>query len=168
MNADIITDATYPHGTPQGFTDGCHGSHCPSDISCRTVHTRYNGDWAFRRQIESGMTALDIITLERAQAHETAQAAHEARTHTTRTPTTKRRHERREPIRKGLTRTPNTELQVSIANLVHAGYTDREIGDRIGKTRDQVTATRKWLNMACNPARPRTATVDAGVEQVKA
>lgn len=45
MNADIITDTTYPHGTVEGFEGGCNTAHCPADVSCKTVFTRFNGDY---------------------------------------------------------------------------------------------------------------------------
>lgn len=75
MNADIITDTTYPHGTIEGFKGGCTTNHCPSEVSCATVHTRYVGDWAFRRQVNAGMTPLEIVAVEEAQAREALEAS---------------------------------------------------------------------------------------------
>ncbi|WP_454113574.1 hypothetical protein [Microbacterium maritypicum] len=74
MNADIITNTTYPHGTVEGFQEGCNTAHCPADVSCKTVFTRFNGDYAFRRQINAGMTPAEIVAAEQEQAQEAAQA----------------------------------------------------------------------------------------------
>ena len=154
MSADIITDTTYPHGTAEGFTNGCRGSHCPATVACRDVHTRYNGDWAYRQLINQGHTSQDIHDAEQAaitraeeerrqRIHTAAQARHNAT-----------RKARRATVRTGNPRTPATDLQRTIAALNSDGLTDRQIGDQIGKTREQVTATRKWLGLACNPSRP--------------
>ncbi|MBT2485792.1 MULTISPECIES: hypothetical protein [unclassified Microbacterium] len=74
MNADIITDTTFPHGTTQGFEQGCTTGHCPSDVSCKTVFTRFHGDYAFWKQINAGKTPMEYVAEERKQAQETADA----------------------------------------------------------------------------------------------
>ncbi|MFJ4173366.1 hypothetical protein [Microbacterium sp. NPDC089696] len=146
MNADIITDANYPHGTPEGFKNGCRGGHCPAEVSCRTVHTRYAGDFTFRRQIDAGMTPEQIVEAERA-----AEAA--AR------PIVKRNanrvYARRVP---GVANNPN---QQAIKDLVDQGLTDAQIADRLGKTRGQVSSTRNYLKLPANRTRRTPAT--AGV-----
>lgn len=37
MNADIITDLSRPHGTIEGFQDGCNTAHCPAARSTASV-----------------------------------------------------------------------------------------------------------------------------------
>lgn len=63
---DIIGDQ-FPHGTPRGFTEGCRGAACPALISCRDIHTRYAGDWSFKRLIDAGTPLEEIIARERAE-----------------------------------------------------------------------------------------------------
>lgn len=40
MNADIQLSDTHPHGTPAGYLQGCHGSHCPAGVWKRGRSTR--------------------------------------------------------------------------------------------------------------------------------
>ncbi|MFJ4997132.1 hypothetical protein ACIP5T_03205 [Microbacterium sp. NPDC088619] len=169
MNADIITDLDYPHGTADGFKQGCNTSHCPSEVTCRTVHTRLAGDWAFRRQFESGMTPLEIVTLERKQAQEAAEAAQTAR-----------------KARPGVRASGSPEDRLAAANkarsdglaliprhtlreLLNQGLTDREIADKLGLTRRQVTGTRGNAGWERNPDRKgrtfaKTAPAKVGAE----
>lgn len=143
MNADIITNLAYPHGTTDGFRGGCNTNHCPSEVACRTVHTRYNGDWAFRRQIHAGMTPLEIVTLERTQAQE-AMEAERSRPHNA-----KRRHNRAANL------IPQTALipRRTLRELLNQGLTDREIGEKLGLTRRQVTGARNSAGWERNPDR---------------
>jgi hypothetical protein len=62
---DILDDA-FPHGTPKGFATGCRGAGCPALISCRDVHTRYSGDWAFKRLIDAGASLEEILARDTA------------------------------------------------------------------------------------------------------
>lgn len=167
MNADIITDTTYPHGTAEGFQGGCNTAHCPAEVSCRTVHTRYVGDWAFRRQINAGKTPAEIIAQEREQAREAAQAALDAqkaekaaRAAETREQARKRRNATRRSTRRtnpgsGVKRgdgTPRTPLQLEIHRLHSEGHTDAEIAHALGKKRNQVKGVRLYLLLKPNPA----------------
>lgn len=166
MNADIITDTTYPHGTIEGFKGGCTTNHCPSEVSCVTVHTRYVGDYAFNRQIKAGMTPLEIVTIEQEQAREALEASlaaqkaeKEAKSARTREEARKRhnaarrgRRERaRSTIRKG-DGVPTTTLQVEIHRLHSQGLTDSQIAEHMGKTRNQIKGVRHYLNLTPNPA----------------
>jgi hypothetical protein len=154
MNADIITDASFPHGTPQGYGLGCHGSHCPSEIPCRDVHTRYNGDYSFRRQYDTGMTALDIITLEREQAEQAARARPGTRAKAS---TGDRRAAANRSRADNLALIPRNTLR----QLLDEGLTDAQIGQRLGLTRRQVTGTRAKTGWAHNPDRNRRTTTPA-------
>ncbi|KQQ65053.1 hypothetical protein ASF63_13865 [Microbacterium sp. Leaf320] len=80
MSADILSDPTYPHGTKTGFQSGCHGSHCPGAMTCRDVHTRYQGDYGFRKLIDAGVTPEQIIDQERRAAKAAEEAARAALT----------------------------------------------------------------------------------------
>lgn len=159
MNADIITNIDYPHGTAEGFRGGCNTSHCPSEVSCRTVHTRLAGDWAFRRQVESGMTPLAIVTLERKQAQEAAEAAQaaekaeRARRSTETREAARERHNATRRAKRATNLIPQTALipRHTLRELLNQGLTDREIADKLGLTRRQVTGTRGNAGYERNP-----------------
>lgn len=159
MNADIIHDTNYPHGTIEGFKDGCTTNHCPSDVSCATVHTRWAGDWAFHRQFESGMTPIEIVTLERKQAQEAAEAAHAAekaeraqRSAETRE-AARERHNATRRAKRAANLIPQTALvpRHQLRELVNQGLTDREIGERLGLTRRQIAGARNTAGLERNP-----------------
>ena len=57
---DILSDG-FPHGTPDGFRQGCRSSACPAVIPCRTVHTRYSGDFTFAKLINAGVPLTEIL-----------------------------------------------------------------------------------------------------------
>lgn len=175
MNADIITNLDIPHGTVEGFKVGCNTSHCPSEVSCRTVHTRLAGDWAFRRQFESGMTPHAIVTLERKQAQEAAEAAQEAekaeraRRSTETRQAARERHNATRRAKRATNLIPQTALipRHTLRELLNQGLTDRQIADKLGLTRRQVTGTRGNAGFERNPDRkgrtyPKTAPVTTG------
>lgn len=152
MSADILSDPTYPHGTVEGFTRGCRGSHCPGPMICREVHHRYQGDYAFRKAIDAGQTAAEVLHAEQ----EAVRAAEHARRAAIRAEVTKRRGTAGGTPR---TRTPSgvrvpvTAYQKAIHELVTVkGYTDREVADALGKTREQTAAARKYLGLPANLA----------------
>lgn len=134
MNADIIHDPTYPHGTAEGFTQGCHGSHCPAPIACRDVHTRFNGDYAFRRQINAGMTPAEIIATETPEPPVRAPKANPAPKTPTRKRKTPQRHRR--PV--------HTD---KVRELHSKGMLDKEIAAEIGIGRRTVTTIRDSLGL---------------------
>lgn len=69
MNAlDLLFDDAFPHGTLDGYAAGCRGGRCPAPVRCRDVHLRYQGDFAFRRQLQSGLSPAAIIEAERRRA----------------------------------------------------------------------------------------------------
>ena len=146
MSADILTDATYPHGTPAGFRGGCRGGACPAPVTCRDVFTRYNGDYAFRKAVDAGIPVAEFIATE-ARIAETTRAAQAAR----RPARVGRAQQKRLP---GVA---STENQAQVLALYREGMTDKEIAVKLGKTRDQVTAVRKHLAL---PVHRRESTDD--------
>ena len=70
MIAAIVFDTEFPHGTVQGFADGCRGGQCPAPVECRTVHVRYSGDYSFRKRIDAGMSVSEIVEIEAAEVAE--------------------------------------------------------------------------------------------------
>lgn len=156
MSADIITSASFPHGTPDGFRSGCHGSHCPAPIACRDVHRRYAGDYTFRTQVDAGMTLTHILDAEQAAR----EAAITARREATREAARIRHNTNRRRARDGRTPTPKrspdgtprTPARIEIHRLHALGYTDTQIGHAMGKDRHQVTGIRAYLHLTANTA----------------
>ncbi|WP_136053457.1 hypothetical protein [Microbacterium sp. K5D] len=135
MTADIITDTTYPHGTPEGFMNGCRGSRCPAPMACRDVHTRYNGDYAFRRQINAGMTPAEIIAAEKPEPPVRARKPTPAPKPPTRKPKPSQR--------------PSGSAHAMRVRELHAqGMLDKEIAEQIGIGRRTVTNIRDTLGLA--------------------
>lgn len=155
MNADIITNTTYPHGTIEGFQGGCNTAHCPAEVSCLTVHTRYVGDWAFRRQINAGMTPAEIVAAEQKQAQEAAQADLRAKRARPGVRAWASQGDRRAAANRarsdGLALIPRHTLR----ELLNAGLTDREIAEKLGLHRRQVTGSRRNAGYERNPDRNR-------------
>lgn len=156
MSADILSDPCYPHGTAEGFANGCRGSHCPAPVICREVHFRYQGDYAFRKAIDAGEKPADIIRRERPTDTETAP--HPPRR--TRTP--------RMIGTDGLP-VPATEYQRKVKELVTVKrMTDRQVADALGKTRDQAAASRKALGLPANRSNRAPASTGASSFQESA
>lgn len=64
---DLLADG-FPHGTVEGFNQGCRGSQCPAVIQCRVVQLRYAGDYGFRKRLDAGMSVDEIVAAERVDA----------------------------------------------------------------------------------------------------
>lgn len=142
MHTIDIIDDRFPHGTPRGFAEGCRGAGCPSVISCRDIHTRYAGDWNFKRLIDAG-TPLEVILAKdraeqdgvrerdraatRAERRAAAPASRPTRTRTaTRKPPTTR--DRKvgasvaAPARQKTTATPGPPSSTNAQTKTHPGY----------------------------------------------
>lgn len=74
----------FPHGTPDGWQQGCRGAACPNhgtDLpTCREAHRRYVGDYQYRRAVDAGETppseaAAALAAAESAVAAAAARAA---------------------------------------------------------------------------------------------
>ena len=63
---DLLTD-TFPHGTPDGYRLGCRTAACPAVLPCRTVHSRYCGDFTFAKLIDAGVPLPEILEREAAE-----------------------------------------------------------------------------------------------------
>lgn len=162
MNADIITSATHPHGTPAGYLAGCRGSHCPSVLSCRDVHRRHSGDFTFRRMFDSGVSVAEIVAQEEAAARAVAEAERAAR----RVPP-KPKVDRRPAANRAKAKPliPRDQL----AGLLAEGLTDRQIAERLGLERRQVTHTRNNAGMERNPDQKgsRLPSIDLRLHEVE-
>lgn len=62
---DLLTD-TFPHGTPDGYRLGCRTAACPAVLPCRTVHSRYCGDFTFAKLVDGGVPLAEILEREAA------------------------------------------------------------------------------------------------------
>jgi hypothetical protein len=158
VSADILSDPTHPHGTVPGFTKGCRGAHCPAPVACREVHSRYKGDFAFRKAMDSGLTAAEVVAQERAAADEARRAAREAAA-AARRPKAKVRAAPKPKVRRAAT----TPFQRDVERLVTVErMTDNQTGDALDKTREQVASVRKYLGIPANHER-RQPLATAGV-----
>lgn len=61
--ADLFEDG-YPHGTVEGFNDGCRGGACPGTLeyglSCKRAHELAAGDFRYSRLAAAGKTPAEI------------------------------------------------------------------------------------------------------------
>lgn len=74
---DLFVDG-YPHGTPQGYDDGCRGGACPTGVayglSCKIAKQKSSGDYQYQRLVKSGASipsiayALGLVGTESAPA----------------------------------------------------------------------------------------------------
>lgn len=156
-----LYDPAFPHGTVDGYRQGCHGSACGSLIACRDVYRRYQGDYSFRKLIDSGMTAAEIIArdeAERAGAVERDKAAARAeRAQAAALARPKRTRAAREPR-------PPRELAVDrlgpeIERLHGEGKVDREVATILGISVAYASALRRNLGLLPHgrPRKPRVA-----------
>jgi DNA-binding CsgD family transcriptional regulator len=153
MNADIITSTTHPHGSKYGYIGGCRGGNCPAPVACRDVHRRYIGDFAFRRMYDSGMSPAQILEHEEQEALAAKQAARDAAraARTKPKPTPKPRPARRPGRRiSRIPGAPATHLQATIAKLHSEGLSDKQIGEQLGKTREQIRGIRRYMGLPVN------------------
>lgn len=64
----------FPHGTPDGYRQGCKGSHCPEGdagrLSCMQAYTRYQSDFGYRRRVDEGMTPVQLWEFDQKVAEE--------------------------------------------------------------------------------------------------
>ncbi len=71
-SADLLEDG-FPHGTPEGYERGCHGSHCAGieefGWSCTYAVQQYRGDFQWRRWIQEGKTPAEIRVLRVGDTH---------------------------------------------------------------------------------------------------
>jgi hypothetical protein len=152
MSADILSDPDFPHGSTEGYSRGCKGANCPALIACRDVHFRYAGDYDFRRAVDGGMTPAEVVEREQAAAPSALRPV----------PAPRGTRKRRTLGPDGLP-VPASPYQAKVKELVTVRrYTDAQVAEALGKTRDQASAARKSLGLPVNPVRPSTL-ASAGV-----
>lgn len=140
MNAQIILDETFPHGTPDGYLKGCRGGHCPNQIACRDVHRRYSGDYGFRKKIDAGESAVDITEAEARAVRDAAEAEKAAKRMTG---AAKRNHVVK------TARTGSLEARHKAVRHLHSeGLRDFEIAAQLGVGRRYITDVRNDLRLA--------------------
>lgn len=66
--ADLFEDG-FPHSTKEGYRAGCRGRACPgvaeNGISCAEAYSRYQGDYGFKKRVDAGMSASEIVAEEK-------------------------------------------------------------------------------------------------------
>jgi hypothetical protein len=62
-SADLLEDG-FPHGTPEGYEQGCRGSACPAGaeygLSCKTARLKSRSDYQYQRLAKTGATPAQI------------------------------------------------------------------------------------------------------------
>lgn len=154
MTGFVVYDDSFPHGTVAGYTGGCRGGACPAVLSCRSVNTRYAGDWGFRRRVDAGDPVEKIVADEAAAA----KAA------------------RRRVFVKSTRSAPTRIDWIPRMRELHAdGLTDREIGVVIGVTKSRVGEVRRAVGLppvtTTRPVKPvkarRVLAVDEHRDEVR-
>jgi len=151
--ADLLEDS-FPHATPAGYTLGCRGGHCPGreqhGMSCSEARTRYHGDWAFRRLVEQGATAVELGEFVAAQRAAEA-ASDRAGSVVARKPAPALRRKR--VPKTGITRKRYTSAEMDrIRELNALGWNDTRIGAELGRPANSVRDRRVEMGL---PTRPR-------------
>ena len=138
MSTLDLLDDSFPHGTPDGYRKGCRTAACPALIPCRTVHTRYAGDYTFKRRLDSGMPHAEILELDRTDRALTRQRDRAAATTPSAAPTAARSPKKprgrkappamrpQKPAAPPVTKTPAAEPRATAPRAVkrtHPGYT---------------------------------------------
>lgn len=174
-----LYDPAFPHGTVDGYRSGCRGSQCGALIACRDVYRRYQGDFSFRRLVDAGMTAAEIIARDDAErtaaierdreanraarraqaADERARLGRQARRRTDHKPVRAPRaaHPSRPPVERKQRRT----IAPEVARLHAQGMTDTAIAAALGKHPAYVGTIRRELGLekvVRRQARPQETT----------
>lgn len=157
MSAFDMLDDSFPHGTVEGFNRGCKGSHCPAPMACRDVRTRYHADWGFRKAVDAGTTAAELLAMEEAQAAASAESdrvAREAEREAQRAEARAARATRRAPRQP---RTPRPSIRPDVIRLHAEGLTDAEISRALHISRPWVSKVRAdaGLDRIPQPSKPR-------------
>ena len=130
---------TVEHGTLDGFRDGCRGgAACPAVMSCRDVHTRWSGDYGFRRRMGAGVPVAVILADE---------AAAVARPVVKTTPKPSR-----QPSRQPKPTVSTSPLLAKVETAHADGLVDRDIADRVGCGLSTVGRLRRSLELDPNVA----------------
>lgn len=74
MSTLDLLDDSFPHGTPDGYRRGCRTAACPALIPCRTIHTRYVGDFSFAKLIDAGTPLSEILERDAAARDQSRQS----------------------------------------------------------------------------------------------
>lgn len=156
MNADTLFSPTFPHGTPDGYGRGCHGSHCPAVIPCRVVYRRYAGDYSFRKMIDAG-DSLEVILERDAEAARVARDALKRRPGPRAKAKPGDRRAEANRLRGGQPLIPRDTLKA----LIDEGLTDRQIAERLGLARRQVAGTRNNAGFPPNRDQKGAPGIDA-------
>lgn len=120
---DLMADG-FPHGTKEGYAQGCRGGSCIGvmevGISCSTAQTRYQGDYGFRKRVDAGMSPAEIVAADREEAAAAAEARAAARSEA------RRSKPKPSPLRSAPVVAPDTRAERAPAKEfphgTHAGY----------------------------------------------
>lgn len=152
--ADMLEDS-FPHGTMNGYRQGCKTGHCPAPITCTDLRTRYQGDWAFRKRVDAGWTVEQLAAAD-AAAVEAAREAERAANRAIRA-TEKAARASRKPSTgmHGRGRSWTTEELDTLRTMRADGKNDKEIAAVLGRPHQSVQCKRQDLGLPSVPVARR-------------
>jgi predicted DNA-binding protein (UPF0251 family) len=162
--ADMLDDS-FPHGTMNGYRQGCKTGHCPAPITCSTVRTRYVSDWAFRKRVDAGWTVQQIADADQAEADERREAERAAnrriREAVKRERKVAERSARRRtsaPTHSGPSRIWTADELEKLRTMNAAGVPVADIAIALDRTRHSVWTKRKALDLPTDRPGPAHGT----------
>jgi hypothetical protein len=147
-----LLDDSFPHGTVDGYRQGCKTNHCPAPVSCTLVDRWARSDIRFHRLVTEGATGDQLAAWLGAQ-HQVEVASDR-------------------PVKKPKPRKPKASPKPRVNNSPHLwedtqvermkelhtlGWTDKQIGEDIGRPQWSVFEKRKRLGIAANPRKKKAA-----------
>ena len=154
MTALDMLDDSFPHGTMNGYRQGCKTGHCTAPITCSTVRTRYVSDWAFRKRVDAGWTAAQIQEADAAEA-EAAKVAARAERRRDREKAAAKARRRAMPARTGRGRPWTDEDVAELRRLTAACVSDVDIAAQLDRSKDAIHTKRNDLGLK-RPDREKT------------
>lgn len=156
--ADLWEDG-YPHGTVEGFLDGCRGSVCPGEtdwgMSCKRAKLLAAGDYRYKKLVADGRTPAEIAAIIDGRNTPTPTPTEPQ----TILPTPKETPAMTEPTpvpkpappKKPLTVTPVPDIDDALAEEPAAAKPEKKRSapapaPASGRTKEQLAAIRQWAH----------------------
>lgn len=90
-SSDLFVEG-FPHGTPEGYDDGCRGGACPAGVeyglSCKIAKAKSRGDYQYQQLVKRGATIPEIADALGFVGTETATPVAQAKSKPKATPAT--------------------------------------------------------------------------------
>jgi|GEM_PF-1304941 len=165
---DRLDDA-FPHGSPDGYRQGCRGSVCPAPLACRDVFRRYSGDLTFKRLLDAGTPLAEILAREAADAAaavERDRAAARTQRQAERDASRPRKPKCSPSEYQAQRRHRSGLLRDNLTALHATGLTDVQLAAELGIDRSYTSALRRKLGLPAN--RPPKTERPTGIREERA